>query len=127
MQQDGCRANPLIEREVVPMGKDVIPEEVRKRATDCIAEFNRKNSPDGNVAYVARFKGKCLYLDREEYGRLGPICRLTWTGNEKRWKFAIFRYSDDRYDPEEWFFPGSEKVDGTIEGAMWAGLEAYPP
>ena len=30
------------------------------------------------------------------------------------------------YDAEEWFFPGEEHIDGTIEGAMKAGLEAYP-
>jgi hypothetical protein len=43
------------------------------------------------------------------------------------WSFAIYKYSDERYDEEEWFFPGSEHVDGTIEGAMKAGLEAYTP
>jgi hypothetical protein len=32
----------------------------------------------------------------------------------------------ERYDPDEWFFPGSEFVDGTLQGAMKAGLEAYP-
>ncbi len=40
--------------------------------------------------------------------------------------FAIFKWSREDYDPEEWFFPGVEHVDGTIEGAMKAGLEAYP-
>lgn len=33
----------------------------------------------------------------------------------------------NRYDPNEWFFPGSGYLDGTVEGAMKAGLEAYPP
>jgi len=42
------------------------------------------------------------------------------------WEFAIFKWSSERYDPEEWMFPGSEWVDGTIEGAMKAGLQAYP-
>ena len=42
------------------------------------------------------------------------------------WEFAIFKYSDGNYDADEWMFPGSEHVDGTIEGAMRAGLEAYP-
>ncbi len=44
----------------------------------------------------------------------------------KQWEFAIYKYSDGRYDPDEWFFPGSGEVDGTIEGAMQAGLQAYP-
>ena len=43
------------------------------------------------------------------------------------WTFAIFKYSSDRYDPEEWLFPGYGHLDGTVEGAMRAGLEAYPP
>ena len=44
----------------------------------------------------------------------------------QHWEFAIYKYSDERYDPEEWIFPGAEEVDGTIEGAMRAGLKAYP-
>jgi len=40
--------------------------------------------------------------------------------------FALYKYNDERYDPDEWFFPGAEDVDGTIEGAMRAGLKAYP-
>jgi hypothetical protein len=42
-----------------------------------------------------------------------------------KWEFAIFKYSDERYDPDEWMFPGGEELDGTIEGAMRAGLKAY--
>jgi hypothetical protein len=42
------------------------------------------------------------------------------------WDFAIFRYSREFYDPDEWMFPGAGHVDGTVEGAMRAGLEAYP-
>jgi hypothetical protein len=33
----------------------------------------------------------------------------------------------DRFNKiEMWMFPGGEHVDGTVEGAMRAGLEAYP-
>jgi hypothetical protein len=42
------------------------------------------------------------------------------------WDFAIFKWSMETYAPNEWMFPGSELVDGTVEGAMRAGLEAYP-
>lgn len=55
------------------------------------------------------------------------ICRLTYTGNVNDWKFAIYKYSDNRYDPDEWMIPGLGHLDGTIEGAMKAGLEVYPP
>jgi hypothetical protein len=44
----------------------------------------------------------------------------------QKWSFAIYKYSDELYDEEEWFFPGAEHINGTIEGAMQAGLEAYP-
>lgn len=30
-------------------------------------------------------------------------------------------------DPDEYFFPGSEKLDGSIKGALQAGHKAYPP
>lgn len=77
--------------------------------------------------YVPRFKGRFLYLNRVGVGgRLSEICRLTWTGDMSSWEFAIYKHSRNRYDPDEWFFPGVEEVDGTIVGAMRAGLVAYP-
>lgn len=77
--------------------------------------------------YVPRFKGRFLYLDRVGVGgRLSEICRLTWTGDMSSWEFAIYQHSRNRYGPGEWFFPGVEEVDGTIVGAMRAGLVAYP-
>ncbi len=35
-------------------------------------------------------------------------------------------WSTEIYDPDECMFSGSEFVDGTIEGAMRAGMKAYP-
>lgn len=43
------------------------------------------------------------------------------------WTFAIFKYSSNYYSETEWFFPGSNLVDGIVEGAMSAGMEAYQP
>ena len=54
------------------------------------------------------------------------MARLEYLGKIDEWDFAIFKWSTEAYDPEEWFFPGAELVDGTIEGAMMAGLEGYP-
>ena len=76
--------------------------------------------------YMTRYRGTYLYLDRYDYGTTNAICRLKYTGNIKDWEFAIFKYSNEKYDPDEWFFAGSEFVDGTIQGAMKAGLQAYP-
>ncbi len=106
--------------------RKIIPDDIKKQADEIVRNFNATVIKNADCCYVARFRGNYLYLDRIEYGRLGPICRLKFTGDLTKWEFAIFKYSDEVYDPEEWFFPGSHYVDGTIEGAMRAGREAYP-
>ncbi len=116
-----------------------IPLEIQAEVQKLVEEFNQRNfkkvdprlrmifGGTTDSGYSARFKGKFLYLDRAEGGRKpSPICRLIWTGAMYRWNFAIYKYSDDCYDPEECFFSGAEKVDGTVTGAMAAGMEAYP-
>jgi hypothetical protein len=103
-----------------------IPAAVKTQVADRIAAFNRQALPDPNVAYQPRYQGAFLYLDRCDYGQVSRICRLQYTGALDRWQFAIFKYSDERYDPDEWFFPGAEQVDGTIEGALRAAMAAYP-
>jgi hypothetical protein len=102
-----------------------IPDEVKTDVAAIVEHFNTTAIRNPLCVYVPRYKGKFLYLDRRDYGRLSPICRLEYTGNMQKWSFAIYKYSDERYEEEEWFFPGSEHVDGTLEGAMQAGLEAY--
>ncbi len=103
-----------------------IPDDVKEKVTNIVQHFNHKNSRRGDCFYTARFQGQFLHLDRSDYGNVGPICRLKYTGKMDNWDFAIFKWSSERYDPDEWMFPGSELVDGTVEGAMKAGLEAYP-
>jgi hypothetical protein len=111
--------------------KQSIPPEIQAEVQKLIDEFNQEyfSDPDfkefGIVGYSARFKGKYLYLYRDELGEPSPICRLTWNGKMDNWGFAIYKYSDNCYDPEEWFFPGEQYVDGTVTGAMKAGMEAY--
>jgi len=104
-----------------------IPDEIKNQVEARITAFNREVLQDGNVSYLARYKGAFLYLDRSAYGQVGSICRLQYAGTIDGWEFAIYKYSDGRYDADEWLFPGSEHVDGTIEGAMRAGMAAYPP
>jgi hypothetical protein len=104
-----------------------IPDEVKTEVAAIVEHFNTAVIRNPHCLYVPRYRGKFLYLDRQDYGRLSPICRLEYTGKMEMWSFAIYKYSDEQYDEEEWFFPGSEHVDGTIEGAMKAGLEAYTP
>ena len=110
------------------MAKTSIPKETQQEVVEIIKKFNQKVYGDSlkSVSFLAEFKGKYLYLKRWEYGKIAPIARLTYNGDMKNWDFAIFKWSRERYDPDEWLFPGSEYLDGTIEGAMKAGLEAYP-
>jgi hypothetical protein len=103
-----------------------IPDAIKTQVATRIAAFNRQVLQDPNVSYRPRYQGAFLYLDRDDYGQVSHICRLQYTGTLDRWTFAIYKYSDERYDPDEWFFPGAEELDGTIEGAMRAGLAAYP-
>ncbi len=118
--------------------KPAIPPEVKEEVLKIVEAFNRKAFTGkrhpllaaffGSTkrGYAARFKGKFLYLDRIDYRRPSEICRLTWNGRMDNWDFAIYRHSHNFYDPNEWMFPGAEYVDGTVEGAMKAGMEAYP-
>ena len=117
--------------------KQVIPAEIQEEVQKLIDEFNRVNLKESTSllntffpskvkrGYSARFKGKFLYLDRTDRSEPLPICRLTWNGKMDNWDFAIYKYSSDKYDPEEWFFPGEEFVNGTVNGAMKAGMVAY--
>lgn len=114
-----------------------IPPEVQTEIQKLIDDFNRENFKNtksimraffGNkskIGYSVRFKGKYLYLDRSDGVYISPICRLKWNGKMDNWDFSIYKFSVGRYDPEEWFFPGSELVDGTVTGAMKAGMKAY--
>jgi hypothetical protein len=130
--------------------KKIISDEIREEVIARVETFNRnfvKEAPPSAMtklkqmlridsvaqpsqpigSYVPRFRSAFLYLDRIGWnGRPFEVCRLKWTGDIDNWDFAIYRHSRNFYDPDEWMFPGSGHVDGTVEGAMRAGIEAYP-
>tara|TARA_B100000029_G_scaffold508292_1_gene594826 strand:+ start:168 stop:497 length:330 start_codon:yes stop_codon:yes gene_type:complete len=108
------------------MAKRSIPDEVKKEAAQIIDRFNEEILSGSDCFYIPRYRGSYLYLNRNDAGTQSSICRLKYTGDMQNWEFAIFKYSSETYDPEEWIFPGSGFIDGTIEGAMKAGMEAYP-
>ncbi len=108
------------------MKDTAIPDEVKREALQAIERFNQKTLEGTGYRFVARFQGKHLYLDRDEFGQVLPIFRLRYRGPGKSWDCAIYKYSSERYDPEETWFPGFELVDGTVAGAMKAGMRAYP-
>jgi len=104
-----------------------IPTEVKEQAWQIIKEYNETFYAKKNVEYFAEFRGKNLYLNRiEESGDISPMARLTYTGKMDDWDFAIFRWTTEKYDPDEDYFPGCQHVDGTVRGAMLACDEAYP-
>jgi len=105
--------------------KSTITIQVREEALRAVQEFNDNELAGSGSRYVPRFKGKYLYLDRDDSGEVGHVCRLEYAGPKQGWYFAIYKYSDDKYDAEDWFFPGNDLVDGTVKGALAAGMEAY--
>jgi hypothetical protein len=106
--------------------RHAIPEDVKKQVEAIVDAFNTRVLRDPRRYYHPRYRGLYVYLNRVDDGIPKCICRLTYTGPMDNWEFAIYKYSDERYDPDEWMFPGAGHIDGTIEGAMKAGLEAYP-
>jgi hypothetical protein len=106
-----------------------IPTKVKRQVEEIVERFNREVLGGGKVQYVARFKGLYFFLDRKDppFYEGGSIGRLEFTGDLTNWRFAIFKYSSNRYDPEECWFPGFDELDGTLESVLSAGLKAYPP
>ncbi len=100
-----------------------ITDDVKEKIDEIINTYNQGK----RIRYLARFqvsKG-FLFLDRDDGApKASQICRLKYNGKMDNWEFAIYKYSSNAYSPDE-FFPGVEFVDGTIEGAMKAGDEAY--
>ena len=103
-----------------------IPKEVKEQVEEIVDKFNQKVIRDPDHFFVIRYRGIYLYLDRNEYGRVSERGRMKYNGKIDNWDFAIFKYSSESYDPNEWFFPGEQYLDGTIEGGMKACIEAYP-
>jgi hypothetical protein len=107
-------------------GKKVIPDEVRAQVEARVEAFNRDVVQNPHTFFSVWFRGKHAYLYRDDYGHVGPRARLAYSGDMEKWDFAIFKYSDEVYDPEEWMFPGAGHLDGTVEGALRAAMKAYP-
>lgn len=99
-----------------------ISQEQKLEINQIVDQFNQ----DHDCEYLPKYQGKYLYLHRQDSYQRSKICRLEFCGRLDNWQFAIYKTSTEKYDPEEDFFAGSEEIDGTLEGAMRAGLTAYP-
>jgi hypothetical protein len=109
------------------MAQKSIPAEVKKQLEAILRDFNQNVLQDTEFPYVVSYRGQNAYFGRRDFmgGGVNPRFRLQYTGKMDDWKFAIYKYSSNRYDPDDWVFPGFGYVDGTVEGALKAGLEAY--
>lgn len=105
-----------------------VPLNIQEALEERVKKFNKKKLADAPCKYCIDARGKFIYL-RYLYpnNTLENVARLTYSGNLEEMEFAIFKHSTQKYDAKDWLFPGDEFVDGTIEGAMKAGLVAYPP
>lgn len=113
---------------LITMANAKISPEEKAKAIGIVETFNKKVfNNNKEFAYYALFKGNFLYLNRKECEKESTLARLKYSGEFTDWEFAIYKYSLDSYDPEEWMFPGSDHLDGTINGALKAVHEAYPP
>jgi len=102
------------------MAKKIISDEIRSLLSEKVEKFNQ-NELRKNDSFSVEIRGKFIYLKRNGE----PRCRLKYDGDINDLEFAIYKYSSSAYDAEEIFFPGTGYVDGTIEGAMRAAVEAY--
>lgn len=102
-----------------------IPAFARKAVEQAVEDFNRDEISGSGKLYHVRFKDCYVYVDRDDGIGPSPVFRLEYTGDLSDWGFAIYKYSADDYDEEENFFPGADILDGTIKGALRAGMKAY--
>lgn len=129
-----------------------IPKEIKEQVLEIVEAFNENNGTSFQIsfrtqfAYLTKIEKKDVTIPntfREIIAKkMGipikkmplpevPVIetklgRLKYEGKMDNWSFAVFRYSSERYDPDEWMFPGAFELDGTVEGALRAGLQIYP-
>jgi len=107
----------------------MITKEIKEEIIKIIDKFNSDelNLINDFYKYIAEFKGKYVYLKIKKYDSILPAARLSYSGKMDDWEFAIYKYSSEKYDMDEMFYPGAEYLDGTVKGALYACNTAYPP
>jgi hypothetical protein len=70
------------------MERKRLPNDVKKQVEEIVTRFNASDIRNPRCRYVPRYRGRFLYLDREDYGRVHPIGRLEYTGKMGEWSFA---------------------------------------
>ena len=101
-------------------------QKIKDELTEILLAFNKEhfgNSKD--VGYSLSYRGKYIYITGfrgEIYKKVG---RLTYEDDLQDMEFAVYKYSSEKFDPDEFLFPGREHLDGTLKGALKASLELY--
>lgn len=111
------------------MKSKTIPKEIQREILKFVDEFNEEELDLINdfYKYIAEFKGNYIYLNIKNNESISEAGRLTYSGDIQKMNFAIYKYSSERYDAYEEFFPGVQYLDGTVKGALYACNTAYPP
>ncbi|MFT5909524.1 MAG: hypothetical protein ACI9XO_001039 [Paraglaciecola sp.] len=129
-----------------------IPKEIKIEILKIVEAFNEERQ----TAFQMTFRGQFAYLAKSEKQKVNiantfrqmmaqkmgipikklaaqdaptvetKLGRLKYNGQMDNWSFAVFRYSREIYDAEEFMFPGAEELDGSVEGTLRAGMELYP-
>jgi protein involved in sex pheromone biosynthesis len=107
------------------MAKQGIPVEIKQQVDEIVERFNDEIIQDAHRFFETRYRGLYVYLDRRDGHIVSQRGRIKYTGAMDEWEFAIFKYSSETYDPDEWMFPGSQYLNGTVEGALKACAAAY--
>lgn len=90
--------------------KAAIPLEVQKSLQGCLERHARTRWSAAGIDLVVEFRGRFAYVGylqraREPGRRLNgetiplPLFRLGFTGDTRRWLFALFRYSHEDFAP----------------------------
>jgi hypothetical protein len=128
-------------------GGKTVPELVRRRTEERIRLCAEERFAGRYTRLDVRFRGQFCYVDAyTEPEPLGPdwppkdwgetreehlerlrrtpihLCRLRFFGDEERWGFAFYKYSDERYQLS--VFPTGDFF-GTPEDAFLTSAEVY--
>ena len=108
------------------MGDYFIPLSIQSDLQIRADIFRRKFLPKVSWRFIADARGKFIYLRRLMHdGFCQNLGRLTYSKSIAKMPFAIFRNCTEKYDSKT-DFPGAHHLDGTLEGALQAIIEAYP-
>jgi hypothetical protein len=104
-----------------------VPIDIQSALGDRATNFCKNELARARYRFFTDARGKFIYLIRvSSDGSLQRLGRLTYEGDTENMEFAIFKSRTGKYDSKERSFPGSQHLNGKIEGALKALVEAYP-